>query len=71
MSATDTITVRGRRINIYTNDMGVWGWHAMPEYYDGAPDAHPYCRVTGHGSTEAEAVEDLADRIDELEQEEF
>lgn len=40
-----------------------WDWSAVTENYDGAPDAgwQPH----GHGATEAEAIADLLEQIEE------
>lgn len=39
-------------------------WSAVTDNYDGAPDTHPPCPI-GRGATEAEAIADLLEQIEE------
>ncbi len=58
-------------MKISTEDHGEWRdgrgrqhteWSAITDDYDGAPDAHS---PIGRGETEAEAIEDLMQQIEE------
>ena len=45
-------------------------WVALPDYYDGAPDAHPSAQISATGNTPEDAADELEWAIRQYEEDE-